>query len=179
MTKIVDYDPCKDASLWFVVFTRTATHLMPWWIDLFTRGGFRHCYAFRDYRGITLIVNQVAQGLLLDATKVRAAECAKALARQADVTVVLFASQLKPRYTPRGVQTCVSVVKSLLGLKLWRIWTPQELHDYLIQNGGVVLCQAEKVVKSSPAKKNAAPSTRASRPNSPTESSSTPTKNGG
>jgi hypothetical protein len=170
MTKAVDYDPSKNAVLWYVAFSPRATHLMPWWVRLFTRDNFQHCYAFRDYNGITLIVNHIAQGLLVDATNVKAVDCAKAIARDKGETIVLFASRLKPRYTPRGVQSCVSVVKALIGLAAWRVWTPQGLYQYLIDNGGVVIW-AEKGVKSNRAKPSAAPSTCASRTNSRPKSS--------
>jgi hypothetical protein len=170
MTKAVDYDPSKNAMLWFVVFSRSSSYLTPWWVRLFTRNNFQHCYAFRDYHGITLIVNHVAQGLLIDATNVKARDCARAWAADKGDTVVLFASQLKPRYTPRGVQTCVSVVKSVIGLGAPRILTPQQLYQYLIDNGGVVLW-AEKGGKSKPANQNAEPSTCANKTNSPSKSS--------
>ncbi len=171
MTRAVDYDPSKNAMLWFVVFSHRSSHLTPWWVRLFTRNNFQHCYAFREYHGITLIVNHVAQGLLIDATNVKARDCARAWAADKGDTVVLFASQLKPRYTPRGVQTCVSVVKALIGIGSPRIWTPQGLYDYLIKQGGIVLCRQEKGGKSSKAKPSDSPSTSENRPSSPTKSS--------
>lgn len=169
MTKAVDYDPSKNAVLWYVAFSPRATHLMPWWVRLFTRDNFQHCYAFRAYNGITLIVNHIAPGLLVDATNVKAVECAKAIAYQKGETIVLFASRLKPRYTFRGMQSCVSVVKALLGIGAWRIWTPQGLYEHLIENGGVVICKA-KGVKSNPAKASGSPSTSASKPSLQTKS---------
>lgn len=170
MTKAIDYDPCQNAALWYVAFSPVATRLMPWWVRLFTRDNFQHCYAFRDYNGITLIVNHIAPGLLVDATNVKAVECAKAIALQKGETIVLFASRLKPRYTPRGMQSCVSVVKALLGLTAWRVWTPQGLYQYLIANGGVEICKA-KGVKSNPAKASGSPSTSENKPSLPIKSS--------
>jgi hypothetical protein len=168
---IFEYDPCKQPVFWYVVFTPTITNLMPWWARWWMRRDFyNHVYAFRDYNGITLTINQLAQGLILDASLVPAAKCVEVLAAEDRETVVLFAGQLKYRYTPRGVQSCVSVVKSLIGLKAWHIWTPQQLFNHLINNGGVVLWQAARQRSYNQASKSAKPSTCANKPNSRAES---------
>ncbi len=136
---IIEYDPCKQPVFWFVAFQRECTNLMPWPIRWLTRGGFRHVYAFRDYNGITLTVNHLAQGLIVDASPIPARDCAALLSKEGRQTVVLFAGQLKYCYLQRGVQSCVSVVKSLIGLKAWHVLTPQQLFEHLIRKGGVIL----------------------------------------
>ena len=139
---IFEYDPCKQPVFWYVVFQRTCTNLMPRPLRWLTRNGYRHCYAFRNYNGITLTINHLAQGLILDASPVLAPDCVSVLSKEGAETVVLFAGQLKYCYLQRGVQSCVSVVKSLIGLKAWHVLTPQQLYEYLIHNGGVELCRA-------------------------------------
>jgi len=142
MPELVSYDPAAESVLWYVVFTGERTRFMPWLVRLFLfRSRFRHVYALREYKGVTLIANQTAQGLLLDASPVPAPECVQVLAKNAGSAAVLFAGRLKSRYTPRGVQTCVSVVKSLLGLSAWHVWTPDQLYRYLIKHQGVELWQ--------------------------------------
>lgn len=44
-----------------------------------------------------------------------------------------------PWYIPRGLQNCVSVVKSVLGVAAWYVWTPQHLARWLLRNGGQMI----------------------------------------
>ncbi len=44
-----------------------------------------------------------------------------------------------PWYIPRGVQNCVSVVKSVLGVAAWYVWTPKHLAYWLLRNGGQLI----------------------------------------
>jgi hypothetical protein len=164
---IFEYDPCKEPVFWYVVFAPTRTNLMPWWLRFFVGDGFQHCYAFRDYKGVTLIVNHLSQGLVADVSPVPATKCVSVLSTDGRETVVLFAGRLKYRYTQRGVQSCVSVVKSLIGLTAWHIWTPQQLFQYLVNHGGVVLCQAANQKSYSPATPSATRSASASRQSLP------------
>lgn len=39
-------------------------------------------------------------------------------------------------YNIRGLINCVTTVKSVMGLCKWFIMTPQQLHRYLLRNGG-------------------------------------------
>lgn len=41
----------------------------------------------------------------------------------------------KTDYIPRGLLTCVSVVKALLGIRAWHVWTPEQLATYLARRG--------------------------------------------
>lgn len=167
---IIEYDPCKQPVFWYVVFSRQCTNLMPWPLRWLTRNGYRHCYAFRNYNGITLTVNHLAQGMIVDASPVPAPDCVATLISEGRDTVVLFAGQLKYCYLQRGIQSCVSVVKSLIGLKAWHVLTPQQLFEYLSNNGGVVLWEAAEKSYSQ-VTQNAAPSTNANGSNSPDASS--------
>lgn len=142
---LIEYDPAKATVLWYVVFTPMSANMAPWWVRLWMRRDcFKHVYAFRDYAGITLTVNHVAQGLLVDASPISAPDTAHLLGNTDGNAVVLFAGRLKSRYTPRGAQTCVSVVKSLIGLMAWHIWTPDQLYRYLLNNNGVLIWEAKR-----------------------------------
>ena len=46
-------------------------------------------------------------------------------------------------YTPRGMITCVSVVKAVMNLKAWWILTPQQLYIYLAGKGAKSLKKQE------------------------------------
>jgi hypothetical protein len=135
MPEIIKYDPCAESVLWFVCFSTECSELMPWYIRLFVRG-FSHVYAMRDYNGVTLIIDHNARGLIVDVSAVPATNCVRLLNARGTDTVLAVAGRLKNSYTQRGVQSCVSIVKSLLGIKAWHILTPQQLHDYLLENGG-------------------------------------------
>lgn len=135
MPEIIKYDPCAESVLWFICFSPECNDLMPWYVRPVVRG-FRHVYAMRDYNGVTLIVSHNAQGLIVDASPVPVTNCVRALNAQGVETVLAVAGRLKNGYTQRGVQSCVSIVKSLLGIKAWHILTPQQLYNYLLDNGG-------------------------------------------
>jgi hypothetical protein len=134
------YDPCERVHVWYVVFEDEA--VLPCYARPFVRDGFRHVYAMRAVkkrgRPRALIVNQVAQGLLVDVCRQRVEDCALA-ELDAGRTVVQVAGRLQPRYTLR-VTSCVGVVKSLLGIHAWHVWTPWQLYKYLISAGGQDLC---------------------------------------
>lgn len=54
------------------------------------------------------------------------------------VTAVLRYSVKKihlPRYLPRGIMTCVSAIKPLLGISAWWVWTPYQLYNHLLGKG--------------------------------------------
>lgn len=42
------------------------------------------------------------------------------------------------RVTPRGIMTCVSLTKAILGIRAWRVMTPEGLYRYLAARKGVV-----------------------------------------
>jgi hypothetical protein len=42
-------------------------------------------------------------------------------------------------YVPRGLLTCVSLIKAALGLKAWFVWTPEHLARYLLRSGGSLI----------------------------------------
>ena len=104
------YDPCEQVRVWYVVFEGEVSEL---------------------------IVNHVAQGLLVDVCRAPVEHCALAEV-SAGRRVVMVAGCLEPRYTQR-VMSCVEIVKSLLGVSAWRVWTPRQLHKHLILSGGVEL----------------------------------------
>lgn len=46
---------------------------------------------------------------------------------------------LKDGYIPRGLLTCVSLVKAIIGVRAWYVWTPYHLARYLIRHGGTLI----------------------------------------
>ncbi len=50
----------------------------------------------------------------------------------------------KTDYVPRGLLTCVSVVKAIIGVRAWYVWTPEHLARYLARMGGEVITRKAK-----------------------------------
>lgn len=45
-----------------------------------------------------------------------------------------------PGFVPRGFLTCVTMVKAIIAVRNWRIWTPRQLFRYLVaRQGGRIL----------------------------------------
>lgn len=49
----------------------------------------------------------------------------------------------KSRFRLRGITTCVSLVKSIIGIRAWWVVTPEQLMLYLLGNGGEVVDVAD------------------------------------
>ena len=47
-------------------------------------------------------------------------------------------------YIPRGLMTCVSVVKAIIGIRAWFVWTPEHLARYLLRSGAELIQRKEK-----------------------------------
>lgn len=45
----------------------------------------------------------------------------------------------KTDYVPRGLLTCVSVIKAVLGIRAWYVWTPEHLARYMARHGGELI----------------------------------------
>ena len=57
-------------------------------------------------------------------------------------TVVRISVAVPPAdnwFRPRGIITCVSVVKAMLGIHNWRLLTPWHLFLYLVREGGEII----------------------------------------
>lgn len=70
---------------------------------------------------------------------------AQAYLREGATCVIRFPVDQKftGRYIPRGLFTCVSMVKAMLSVNAWWVWTPEQLARYLLQNGGKLVEKSE------------------------------------
>lgn len=50
----------------------------------------------------------------------------------------------KTDYVARGLMTCVSVVKAIVGVRAWYVWTPEHLARYLARMGGEIITRESK-----------------------------------
>lgn len=47
-------------------------------------------------------------------------------------------------YVPRGILTCVSMVKAVCAISDWHVWTPKHLARWLAMNGGEVIAGGDQ-----------------------------------
>lgn len=52
-----------------------------------------------------------------------------------DILQITLPFKTSLRYYPRGIITCVSIVKSAMDIKAWRVLTPEHLYRYLLKIG--------------------------------------------
>lgn len=105
----------------------------PAFVHWFTRPGYRHCFIMLpSATNGTVIANQGYNGMILQATAWDVSSCALACHR-AGFTVRRVFNEKKRGYTQRGLITCVSVVKSILGIEDMTVITPYQLDRYLLR----------------------------------------------
>jgi hypothetical protein len=89
--------------------------------------GFRHCFAYTQAPGGYLVVDARANGM--DAAVISEEMLPVLLA---PVTCAAHGLQWFRRgWHPRGLLTCVTVIKHLLGIRAWWVITPKQLYGYL------------------------------------------------
>lgn len=132
---------------WYVVFNdKEAKRGFMWW-DLFTKRGFRHCYVFGRWDADWVKIEFLRCWTQVDV--VRQSELVKngyqdyaEFLRKVDGARVLRVTRWLPVRTIPFILpiNCVSVVKSLLGLKSW-VFTPQGLYEKLMDMPNVTVIQ--------------------------------------
>ncbi len=131
----------------YVVFVG-ADHRRPW--RIFTRRGWRHCFIcipiYYPEPGLnaaeyTLIINPKVNCIQPDVVFVPVKQAAQHFMNEGCTTVIKWRVDRKgmPAYVPRGVQNCISVVKAILGVAAWYVWTPEHLARWLVRNGGQII----------------------------------------
>lgn len=126
------------------VFFQGAEHRQ-WW-KIYTRRGWRHVFIVLPvHRGnslvdpvYSLIINPLLWGIDAEVYFHPPWKLAQEALENGATCVVKIAvdKRFDREYVPRGLLTCVSVVKALLGISAWFVWTPEHLARYLLRNGG-------------------------------------------
>ncbi len=108
----------------------------PWvWTRGLTSPGWRHVMLLRDYQATaSILLNPMAHYLQMSPYPAPAIEVALGLLEHGASIVRVF-TRPQWAYNPRGLHTCVSVVKHALGVRAPWVWTPKQLHQYLIRQG--------------------------------------------
>ena len=113
--------------------------------SMFCRMPFRHCWVFwasyYDSPGlmaprITLKMEAQSSNIDFDVWHADPNEVAAAfLPFSTDILRITLPFKTSLRYSPRGIITCVSIVKSAMDIKAWQVLTPEELYRYLLKIG--------------------------------------------
>ena len=131
----------------YVVF-QGAEHRRAW--RIFTRRGWRHCWLIMPAKvsGVSLFAEQstvminpgtdhIAVDFVQRSPKALAQD---ALAEGATCVIKIRIDQkFTGAYVPRGLLTCVSLIKAALGLRAWYVWTPEHLARHLLRVGGELI----------------------------------------
>lgn len=118
-----------------VVFVDDALHpTSPGWFRLFMRTQrYNHCWAMQ-WTGRRWVAFDV-HSLAIDVVELAAwPELPRMLAHRG-ATIVEVARYRAPRWYWRGLTTCVSSVKMLLGIRAWWVVTPDALYRWLLREG--------------------------------------------
>lgn len=124
-----------------------------WW-RFFLRRGWRHVYVIIPayYPAPSLTADVYSQVINMWTDHVRSdvvwesprSLAIKALEEGATCAISFPVDQkFTGRYLPRGLFTCVSLIKALLSISAWHVWTPEQLARWLLTNGGKLLEKPE------------------------------------
>jgi hypothetical protein len=120
-----------------------------WW-RIYTRRGWRHVWIiipayFPEPKLSAIrysqIVNFWTDHVRSDVVFMAPDKVAEEALRNGATCAIKFAVDQKftGRYVPRGLLTCVSLIKALLSINAWHVWTPEQLARWLLRNGGVLM----------------------------------------
>jgi len=134
---------------YYVIFQKAHAHR--WWNRWFTVPGFEHCSVLEviltEGKGLAAgpccVHTETCFGLTVQRIWWEDAEklASKLLANRGVTAVARLEVDKKyaKRYIPFGMFTCVTIVKSILGIHNWRVQTPQRLLKYLEGQGALVM----------------------------------------
>lgn len=130
-----------EIERWWVAFGEGEREGHRWW-DVFTRPGFRHCYAFRCLApNVTLVLSPMVHRIeqaLVGRMPCDLIEAAKSSGWRVLVVerVVAEYDPRRDRLLPRGpAMTCATVLAYLIGVPFaWRL-TPHQLWKTLLSIG--------------------------------------------
>lgn len=117
-----------------------------WW-RIYTRRGWRHCYlilpayppgASLFSRPGSIVINPWISYLRIDNLTESPPEiCRRMVAEGATCAIELPVDQkFTGAYVPRGLMTCVSLIKAVIGCNAWHVWTPEQLARWMLRHGG-------------------------------------------
>lgn len=143
-----NYKATNEYRAFYVVFQSSSGNRF--WSG-FTEKGFQHIWCFwgkpLGEPGLmtpqnTLKAEPLGSYIDFDLWFVEPHEAAKAYLQEEKVTDILkFNTKMQTAtgFIPRGIITCVSVIKGVMGQRAWWILTPRQLYYYLLRKGATSL----------------------------------------
>ena len=122
--------------------------------SIFCRRGWGHCLvlqpAYDPFPGLlskqyTIKIEPQTWGIDVELWLETPEEIARQFSAAGDV-VVRYKTTVPAKgmmFVPRGVFSCVSIVKAVLGINAWRLLTPWHLFLYLVRQGGQLIQDIE------------------------------------
>lgn len=137
----------REAFTAYIVF-HGAEHQI-WW-RMFTKAGYRHAMliiptdggrSLFDPRGSCVVVNGLSYTVNVNGLETTAKQAADHCLANGATEVLRFkvSKKFTREFVPRGILTCVSLIKAIIGINAWWVITPEQLRKWLLENG------AEKV----------------------------------
>ncbi len=133
--------PQFDAFEWWVVFSPDKIiHAagLPWW-NLVLAVDWRHCWAMKNDGIVWTAVTQNAYGMEVETLGYGPEHDVPGLLAAGGCRVLHVTGERRVSYLGRGLLTCVSVVKQLVGMRAWTVITPAQLYRRLIRDGAEVI----------------------------------------
>jgi len=118
--------------------------VVPGFVRIATSPGFRHAFVIQQVENGAVIINPLGHGLFVDWTAFDAEDCACACVR-AGFSVIKYIHDMPMRFIWRGMMTCTSAVKQVVGMREPFILTPKQLFRECIRRGAEVIEDGESV----------------------------------
>ena len=102
---------------------------------------YSHAYLMIDYDGVMVEYNplltkfhtEIFKALDID-SYISAVQKYEHNSPIQEVLEFNISTDIPPRYIPRGLYSCVSIIKSIIGINDWFIITPKQLSKYIKKN---------------------------------------------
>ena len=120
---------------WFVVFTDSGRWNL--W-DIATSKGFRHCFAVRWDGFNWICVDPLGSWLEVQVMPYGHEDNVPQMMLELGHKVVYVRKQRKNKLILRGLMTCVSIMKHLIGVNAYWVVTPKQLYNYLRKRNHVI-----------------------------------------
>lgn len=136
----------------FVVF-QGAEHRRAW--RIFTKRKWRHCLVVVPFYYpapsltadvYSIIINPITFTVRLDVAFQEPRDVVNDMLDYGYTAAIAVPvdHDYKLDYVPRGLLTCVSLVKAIIGVRAWYVWTPEHLARYLARMGGEIITRKAK-----------------------------------
>lgn len=132
------YEYFDEVQSWLIVFDKGQSEQKRWWHLLPLRMG--HVFLLREAGSGVLMLNPVEWGLAVRYESISLIDAAQHYGANAQA-ILSYTCDYRRNVLPvrRGVITCVSIVKAVLGLRKCRAVTPFGLYRQLLKRGAFVV----------------------------------------